>query len=149
MMTREVVAVCERLFAMETHQCWLWSALGIAKRRGGAMIASGDVEAVARYREGVAVVVEVLFGSGGAIVCCIGEGVALRLREAFEQTAFVIRLAAENRRGVDCHVSEVEAQALVQLRRVTQRVVDSLLALVRTEQELPLNERGGETSGHV
>jgi hypothetical protein len=38
---------------------------------------------------------------------------------------------------------------LVQLRRVTQRVVDSLLALVRTEQELPLNERGGETSGHV
>lgn len=143
----EVVRACEKLYSSEMYQSWLWSVLGIAKRRGGAMLGSAELEGIYRYREQCVVVVDFLFGPGAGVACCIGERRALRMKDAFEGTAFVIRLMRGIARGVETRVGVSQALALMELRRATQPVMDAVLHLVRTEQELPLEAKGGEVGG--
>jgi len=136
MISVDVVRACEKLYAAEMYQSWLWSVLGIAKRRGGAMLGSAELEGIAAYRAEAAIVVAFFSGAGKSVACCIGERRALRMITAYEETEFVVGLTRQNVRGQETWVGVCQALGLVELRRATQPVMDSLLALVREQQEL-------------
>lgn len=149
MIAVEVVRACEKLYSAEMYQSWLWSVLGIAKRRGGAMLGSGELQGITVYRDLVGILVGYFGGPGVAEARSIGERRVLRMITAFEETEFVVGLMRGMTRGVETWVGVSQALALVELRRATQPVMDAMLQLVRAQQELPLSERGGEAAAHL
>jgi len=145
----ELVRECERLFAIETRQAWLWSVLGIAKRRGGAMIEMGGVCMMAAYRETAGRVCQLLGRHCRGGVDVLGEVMRMRLASAFGASVWLEGAAEMCGRGFEYHVTVEEAVSMMELRRATQRVVDAVLSWAREQRELIEEKKGGVGSGNV
>jgi len=138
----EVVRLCEKMISLEVYQNWLWRMSSIARRRGGTVVADGDVQAGLHYLKCARELASWFAQGGAALVCCAGQKRVERFVRAVDEARFLEDLAAKSRRGLELFLSEEDAGRVLELRRSTQPMVDWVMSEVRMQQELFESEKG-------